>query len=400
MSINIWQYQNRRGLRKDLPQPLLPGELVVTMDTAQVFIGMDKEDPHGIRASVIETYESSAQANNDANSVIAKQLVQIDLSASTTIATIAADFGVPQTAVRVNDLQTRAYVAYDTHAAAIATSSAGGQITSVSITNAGGAYTSNINGVTIVGGNNDAIVNFTVSGGAVTGAVVVNGGTGYVAGITYHAYLPIPLGNMILPTIGYGTAQFFSMASGLSFSGGEIDCGVSGVGYDSSDVGIITVLINLVHRYFEDNVGSFHPGLVKLVQTIELLTEYTAIPQSPSILFDEANHPVRAMLNVHTGAGAFNVPNATFSISESDSIVIDYSLSDGAGYNRVGVMHVSATSAAASIVDTCTEVNPLSKVVTFSAAIIGGNQVSIQYHKPFTGDVKMSMVVRRWLSNW
>lgn len=48
--------QNRRGLRKDLPQPLLPGELGLCLDTGQVFIGADPYDPASIVTPTIKIY--------------------------------------------------------------------------------------------------------------------------------------------------------------------------------------------------------------------------------------------------------------------------------------------------------------------------------------------------------
>ena len=48
--------QNRRGLRQNLPQPLLPGELGLATDTGQLFIGADPLDPASITAPIIEIY--------------------------------------------------------------------------------------------------------------------------------------------------------------------------------------------------------------------------------------------------------------------------------------------------------------------------------------------------------
>ena len=45
----ISRIQNRRGLRQNLPQPLRPGEIGLTIDTRQVWIGNEDIPPYGVR---------------------------------------------------------------------------------------------------------------------------------------------------------------------------------------------------------------------------------------------------------------------------------------------------------------------------------------------------------------
>lgn len=45
----ISRIQNRMGLRRNLPQPLKPGEIALTSDSRQVWIGNDDVPPYGVR---------------------------------------------------------------------------------------------------------------------------------------------------------------------------------------------------------------------------------------------------------------------------------------------------------------------------------------------------------------
>ena len=48
--IVISRIQNRRGIRENLPQPLLPGEFALTVDTGELWIGTDpNQPPWGVR---------------------------------------------------------------------------------------------------------------------------------------------------------------------------------------------------------------------------------------------------------------------------------------------------------------------------------------------------------------
>lgn len=76
--------QNRRGLRQNLPQPLLPGELGLATDTGQLFIGSDPLDPASITAPIIEIYNDfitdtiSNEAIENSYVAVANQLIGTD----------------------------------------------------------------------------------------------------------------------------------------------------------------------------------------------------------------------------------------------------------------------------------------------------------------------------------
>lgn len=58
----IARLQNRRGLKQDLPQPLRAGEIGFTIDTHQVYIGADTEDPATDSFNSTSVFENTLQA--------------------------------------------------------------------------------------------------------------------------------------------------------------------------------------------------------------------------------------------------------------------------------------------------------------------------------------------------
>jgi len=74
----VARIQNRRGLRRDLPQPLAPGEIGFCTDTGEMFIGTDI-DPNGFIAPVLELYTPSSANNQLVNTYTSTQLVQVTL---------------------------------------------------------------------------------------------------------------------------------------------------------------------------------------------------------------------------------------------------------------------------------------------------------------------------------
>lgn len=70
----ISRIQNRRGLRRNLPQPLRPGEIGLTIDTRQVWIGNEDLPPYGIR-----TYDREVNLE-PINEVMSGQIVSVEFS--------------------------------------------------------------------------------------------------------------------------------------------------------------------------------------------------------------------------------------------------------------------------------------------------------------------------------
>lgn len=75
----IARMQNRRGLRRDLPQPLDPGEFGFCLDTLQLYVGADPSDPNSVISPVIEGFVPDAQTNIYCNEIAQTQVVQVNL---------------------------------------------------------------------------------------------------------------------------------------------------------------------------------------------------------------------------------------------------------------------------------------------------------------------------------
>ena len=72
----VARIQNRRGLRRDLPQPLAPGELGFCTDTGELYIGNEVGNSTSL---CIETYTPSTATNQLINTIGVNWIVQLKL---------------------------------------------------------------------------------------------------------------------------------------------------------------------------------------------------------------------------------------------------------------------------------------------------------------------------------
>lgn len=77
--IIISRIQNRRGLRQNLPQPLRPGEVALTGDTRQVWIGNEEVAPYGIR-----TYDRDINVQTLIDPVLETQIFSVEFESDLT----------------------------------------------------------------------------------------------------------------------------------------------------------------------------------------------------------------------------------------------------------------------------------------------------------------------------
>ena len=81
-NIIVSRIQHRRGLKQDLPQPLRPGELGLSTDSRQVYIGSDPADPNAAPYNNVSYFENTVGARDHTlsianNNVIAFQVPYI-----------------------------------------------------------------------------------------------------------------------------------------------------------------------------------------------------------------------------------------------------------------------------------------------------------------------------------
>lgn len=84
--IIISRIQNRRGLKENLPQPLLPGEVALTVDTGELWIGSDpNQPPYGVR-----TYSAGVGDISTAETIVDTQIVSAKFTADLSTADFEA----------------------------------------------------------------------------------------------------------------------------------------------------------------------------------------------------------------------------------------------------------------------------------------------------------------------
>ncbi len=162
--IVISRIQNRRGRRENLPQPLRPGEIGLTADTEQVWIGGDPE-----------LMISGVKAYTDKNTTTAQDIVNNNIA-------------------EVKFVQSFAGLAYASLVTSLTNSSVltlvpedigwdeayRGTILNINITNPGSGYTDGVYPLNIVSVTGSAAAaEVTISGGVAVDVNVINGGTNY-----------------------------------------------------------------------------------------------------------------------------------------------------------------------------------------------------------------------------
>lgn len=169
-NIVISRIQHRRGRRENLPQPLLPGEVAVTSDTSQVWMGQDPE----LAVPSINVYTNKTQ--NTAQSIIDSNIVETRFGQG---------FSASNFSALVNALQADGTVTL-TENDILWDSTRRGKIVSITITNAGTNYVdgTSITAVSATGSGFVGVINCSTSPGPITSITVTDGGINYQTGNT------------------------------------------------------------------------------------------------------------------------------------------------------------------------------------------------------------------------
>lgn len=168
----ISRIQNRRGRRENLPQPLLPGELALTSDTEQAWIGGDGD----LAVPAVRVYQdkniSNAQAILDTGIVEAIFDGQFGATEFATLVTDLTTSPVPSLTLVAGDIK------YD--------DTFRGEILSITIDAGGAGYTPG-DAITAISSSGSGFVGevATVDGGnGITGITITNGGQNYTVANT------------------------------------------------------------------------------------------------------------------------------------------------------------------------------------------------------------------------
>lgn len=351
----IAKLQNRRGLLRDLPQPLAPGEIGLCTDTGQMFIGAE---PFSGSFISLQSRLRNVDYRGLANAMLDDRIVQVDFGDDPlgTLPTlpdiddirdlILADTvaSPPDELIVIEDLENERYRAY-----------------------LGYYYTTITAPPAIPGPDPITLPTFP----SFTGEVV--------------RYF----GQIVNQTIDGGN-QF--NAAGLLDLGPNLAPPATDDPYVIADIGAVTEVAN---KTFLQGISD---GLANVLQNLEILTEYGIASAAssigaPDLLFVPLTNPITTGTDEPTGV--------FFPISESDVFSIDYSVSgDGGDYVRTGNLLIAATlspTESTSLSDRYTEVNPSAIDLFFEVEVSGG--IVALLTTTVTAGLTIKTNTRRWLSS-
>jgi len=296
--IVVAKLQNRRGLRKDLPQPLSPGELGLCIDTGQLFIGADSDDPNSIISLIIELNTPTITSENLANQIIQLQLIQYNFH------------DVAAYTVTTYDSQSPNYVA---------DALTDKEIELRDLLAASVGFDANQATTQII------IVSHVVE-------MIPDAGYPAAERWNFRGYLVFDVPTALPSPITNTDNDFFAIESGLVFAEGMLDLGASAFPYLMEDSGAVATLIL--------EVDGTDIGLVNVLQNIEIFTSHTDI-------LDTVFPRIPYSLPVSDGIWA-NVGGATMDLTQEDAFLMEYSLKDETGgssgspatYSRTGTFQV------------------------------------------------------------
>jgi hypothetical protein len=186
----ISRIQHRRGRRENLPQPLRPGEIALTADTEQVWIGGDPD----------LSYPAGIRVYNDGSVSTAQNIVDNHIAEIK----VRGTFDLPSYNSLVAFLTTSSVVTLteddirwdDTYR---------GSILSITINNAGSGYTDGTHPLIISSSEGTAAsATATITGGSVVSINVIAGGINYQ---------PLEATITLSPAAGAGTNASFSLSA-------------------------------------------------------------------------------------------------------------------------------------------------------------------------------------------
>lgn len=338
----VAKIQNKRGLERDLPQPLDPGELGLCIDSGKMFIGAEP-----INGGFIAL---QALLKNSADQVIANDLfinriVQLDLGA----APLAAPF-------TVDDIRQE-----------IVNESGNGSPDEIIVV--------------------EDTVNETFR--AYLGYRDIPTTPVTLPTFTNVIWLPNPA-SIVVRRFGQITNQ--TITDNLFNIGDLIDLApetspaATDDPYVVADIGAVTEILNKIY------LDGSSTGLAHVLQNLEIITTFSDIAEL-AISPDQVISAVSFALSV--------TPNAvidSFLIAESDSFTIEYSVTNETNYNRTGTLTIASTltPSATSLSDRFTEINPNDISLIFDVVVSGIN-IDLR-STTTTAGLTLRTITRRWRS--
>ena len=335
--IVIAKIQNRRGLRRDLPQPLSPGEFGYCTDTSQLFLGAEsfEDNPQAPNSMTINLYVKVATTENAAIDIITRYLFQV-----TTV-------DGPYSNLTPEELN-------DAEAAFEATLS---------------VYES------------DVVATSRFQPDPLVEDWYFRGYVGF-----YEPMNVAPSGTLSVTS-----------ASGLTFALGQFDlsASVSTPAYATDDSYAIATLINNIYTNY-DNAPTIDSGLVVVDQNIEVVTEFSDIEElSQPRVVDQFSNPVDGQ------ATSIADLTYGYAEADSFVIEYSLYDTAGTAYSRAGSLTITTLNSTASLKDSYVEDSTpgVGIVVDFAAAVTDGDVV-VSYVATGASAYTLTLVsnTRKWKS--
>jgi hypothetical protein len=409
--IVISRIQNRRGIKENLPQPLLPGEFALTIDTGELWIGTDpSQPPWGIRTygsglgditageTIVDYQIVSAKFTTGFLTPVTFQSLEDALTASLTLTLTELD-------ILWDEVDT-IFIAADT--------SVDADNTVVNIIAAIDVWD--------IGGERDAVAYNTL--GAINDPAIDPA--------TTFAFDQVD-GDFLF-TIGGSNAKQGSNAASLinQIHGAQLVTTLANLQVTTSGIGVGSSTFR-DHTVLDTDDGTFtwqDEGTASADSTTDELTWVSG--EGISLEVDTVLDAIRitntidsVSAAVHTltasTASFTDVPNLSFDMEApglniSDVVILEYSINIGGAtpgvnnYTAIGSMmivgNILVGAGTASLSDNQVEVRDAGLVgdVDFEALFSAGtgtggaDEIIIQYTNTFTTNVSMKVLKRRWSS--
>lgn len=411
--IVISRIQNRRGIRENLPQPLLPGEFALTIDTGELWIGTDpNQPPFGVR-----TYSSgsgdiaAAEAIADGQVVSAKFSPDLDQAGFDSLVLYLT--GTPTPAV----VLTNQDILWDDRATVFISADTSIDILNTVLDVYEAVENSGVGTLTISFADAFA-ANFYVSLGAINDPSINPA--------TTDAFDPVD-GDFLFVITG-SDAEQGAMAARLinQIHGTQLVTTLANLQVTTSGIGVGTPTFRDWEIFDTEASLPFVPIWSPVgTNSADSVTDkmYVLSGDGMNIDVDPANDAIRFtntfvadatdQFTLTTDTTSFtDVPGLLFTATSEDVIILEYSLNiDGAvagadNYTVIGTMMIVGNalvgSGTATLNDTQAEVRDTALVgdVNFQAVWSAGD-IQIQYTNTFgvaVTDVNLRVLRRRWSS--
>lgn len=410
--IVISRIQNRRGIKENLPQPLLPGEFALTIDTGELWIGTDPaQPPWGVR-----TYGVGAGDITAAETIVDTQIVSAKFTTmdATTFASLR-DYliATPTPAVVLLDTD----ILYDDALTVFIAAD-----TTVDVANT----VANI--ITAIG-------NSPVSGDYVATAFDTLGAINDPAVDPLGTNAFDPIDGDFLFTIGGSNAKQGSNAASLinKIHGNQLVTTLANLQVTTSGIGVgSSTFLNMAVTDTDSGFTWADTGTASANSVTDTITFVSGEGIDIQVDNDPTNKGIRITNTIDSVAatpftllastGPVIVTGLRFDMEApgteiSDAIILEYSLNIGGstpGTNNltaIGTMkivgNILADSGLATLIDEQTEVRDTALVgggVTFDAVFSAGtgtggaDEIQIHYTNTHVSTVSMRVLKRRWSS--